>query len=90
MNDLTLFISSVVIYLSTIGFFWGVYTENCSSANNSVVGKTVSADSVERSTFPVSPAFRDFLQVYWKPLAIFGIIFFGIFIFFMEHVCDYQ
>jgi len=90
MNELTLAISSVVIYLSTIGFFWGIYAENCSSANSSVVGKTVSADSTESPTFPVSPAFQNFLQIYWRPLALFGILFSGIFWFFLEHVCDYQ
>jgi hypothetical protein len=90
MNDLTLAISSVVIYLSTIGFFWGIYTENCTSANNSVAGKTISADSTKRPIFPASPAFLNFLQIYWRPLALFGIIFSGIFGFFMEHVCDYQ
>ncbi len=90
MNDLTLAISSGVIYLSTIGFFWGIYTENCAVAKNSVAGKTVSADSVERSIFPINPAFPDFLQIYWRPLVLFGILFSGIFGFFMEHVCDYQ
>lgn len=90
MNDLTLAISSVVIYLSTIGFFWGIYTENCAVAKNYVTGKTVSADSVEQPIFPVSPAFQNFLQIYWRPLTLFGILFSGIFWFFLEHVCDYQ
>jgi hypothetical protein len=90
MNDLTLAISSVFIYLSTIGFFWGIYMENCSSANSTVTGNTISAVSVGESTFPVSPGFKNFLKIYWRPLAILGIIFSGIFVFFMEHVCDYQ
>lgn len=90
MNELTLAISTVVVYLSTIGFFWGIYTENCFSANNPVGDKNVSADSVERTISPIDPAFPDFLKIYWRPIALFGILFSGIFGFFMEHVCDYQ
>jgi hypothetical protein len=90
MNDLTLAIFSVAVYLSTIGFFWGVYTENCSSVGNSVTGKTVFTDSVGQPIFPVSPAFKNFLRIYWRPIALSGILFSGIFWFFMEHVWDYQ
>lgn len=92
MNDpvfVILGVSSIVIYLSTIGFFWGVYHENCSALNRSVIGKNFDANPVEFTDDPVKPDFREFLQKHWKPLAIFGIIYSGMFGFFIEHVCHY-
>jgi len=93
MNDINIAILggfSVFIYLSTIGFFWGVFKENCSALNNSLVGKNLPDDSVGRHLYPVNPDFRGFLQQHWKPLALFGLIYLGIFGFFIEHVCFYQ
>jgi len=89
MNELTLAFFSIFIYLSTVGFFWGVYRENRSAVYDSLAGKTIPVDSVERFLTPIRPAFPGFLNIYWRPLALFGILFLGIFGFFMEHVCDY-
>ena len=93
MNDLNIAILggfSVFIYLSTIGFFWGVFKENRSALNNSLAGKNFPGDSAKRRLPPVNPDVRGFLQQHWKPLALFGLIYSGIFGFFMEHVCFYQ
>ena len=81
---------SIFIYLSTIGFFWGVFQENCSALNNSLKGKNFLDDSVGRRLQPVNPDVREFLQQHWKSLALFGLIYSGIFGFFLEHVCFYQ
>ena len=81
---------SIFIYLSTIGFFWGVFQENCSALNNSLMGKNFLDDSVGHRLQPVNPDVREFLQQHWKPIALFGLIYSGIFGFFIEHVCFYQ
>ena len=92
MNDINIAILawfSVFIYLSTIGFFWGVFRENCSAINNSLMGKNFPVGSAGRRLQPVNPNVREFLQQHWKPLASFGLIYSGIFGFFIEHVCFY-
>jgi len=80
---------SIFIYLSTIGFFWGVFKENCSVPSNSLEGKNFPDESAGRPLHPVNPDVREFLQQHGKPLAIFGLIYLGIFGFFIEHVCFY-
>lgn len=93
MNELNIAILaffSIFIYLSTIGFFWGIFKENCLALNNPLVGKSFIVDSVDRHLYPANPDLMSFLQEYWKALIIFGLTYSGIFGFFIEHVCFYQ
>jgi hypothetical protein len=90
MNELILAGFSIFIYLSTVGFFWGIHRENCSARDNSMADKTFPVLSAKHLLSPANQAFQSFLQIYWRPLALFGVLFLGIFGFFIEHVCNYQ
>ena len=92
MNDINIAILgwfSIFIYLSTIGFFWGVFRENCLALNNSLKDRNFPGGLAGRRLQPVNPNVREFLQQHWKPLALFGLIYSGIFGFFIEHLCSY-
>lgn len=93
MNDpmvALLGIFSIFIYLSTLGFFWGIYHENCSALNRLMTGKSLHDESVKFTHGPVNPDFRKFLHKYWRPFTLFGVLYSGIFGFFIEHVCHYN
>jgi len=90
MDDFTfglLSLFSLLAYLSTIIFFWAIYKENCAANNfNTASGHS----AIGASLYPSDPSFRNYLNLHWKSLAISGIVFLGIFGFFITHVCDYQ
>lgn len=76
-NFILLAFISLFLYANTAFFFWAIFKENCSARN------------VGRSPYPTNPNFRNYLNLNWKQLVFSGLIYFGIFGFFMTHVCDY-
>jgi len=92
MNNFTfelLALISLFLYVSTAIFFWAIFKENCSAYNKSLAGENIFERGVGRSPYPTNPNFRNYLTVNWKPLTLSGLIYFGIFGFFITHVCDY-
>jgi hypothetical protein len=80
---------SFFLYTGIAVFFWAIFKENCSAYNKSLVGENFTDKNMGRSPYPTTPNLRNFLTLNWKPLAFSGLIFFGVFVFFITHVCDY-
>lgn len=80
---------SLIIYLSTATFFWAVFKENCSAHNNSLLGENNTEKSFERAPYPRNPNVKEYLRANWKPLALSGLAYLGVFGFLITHSCDY-
>ncbi len=81
---------SLFVYVSTAIFFWAIFKENCSAHNKSLVGENFIDRSDGRSTYPTHPNLKNYITLNWKPLALSGLICFGVFGFFITHICDYS
>jgi hypothetical protein len=93
MDDFTLGLMglfTILAYLSTIIFFWAIFKENCAATNNPSIDISPTIKATETSQYPADPSFKNFFGMHGKSLAYSGIIFLGIFGFFITHVCDYQ
>jgi hypothetical protein len=91
MDDFTfnlLILFSILAYLSAMLFFWAIFKENCAVAKN--IDTLHSHRTMAISHNLVDPSFKSYLVTHGKSLAFSGLIFLGIFGFFITHVCNYQ